>query len=119
MRRLLTGACGGNGIDSGDWAFCKVGQSYMKNVVPAVEELSSRKKRVLIVELYLASSAKTIHDIGTKMGRDRAAMENPRGESSKTANPFESLDVRFSEKGIAEHPEAASWVLECAREAIR
>ncbi len=109
MRRLVTEACGSRGITSGDWAFCEVGQSYSRNVVPRIKEFGEQKKRVLVVGLYLASSAKTIHEMGMKLGsRNRET----------ASDPFEGIEVRFSEKGIIEHPDTPQWVLECAKAAL-
>ncbi|MDR0870924.1 MAG: CbiX/SirB N-terminal domain-containing protein [Planctomycetaceae bacterium] len=114
MRRLLAAACGGKGITVGDWAFCEVGQSYMRSVVPVIKSMAKEKKRVLVVGFYLVSSAKSIDKSGTAMG----AMGSRRGTSGESKPPLDGIDVRFSEHGVIEHPATAAWVLQSAADAL-
>lgn len=119
MRRLLAQACGTGKITCGDWAFCEVGQSYMQNVVPVVKGMAKERKRVLIIGFYLVSSAKAIDRMGTMLGRGRpqsAVGSSPSTEPPKP--PFEGIDVRFSEKGVIEHPSMPLWVLKAATDAM-
>ena len=120
MRRLTKVVTENGGINTTKVAYCGVGQTYARDVIPVVQELGKNKKRVLIVGFYLASSAKSIHDMGSRM---RMGRRGPNADSENAAappaNPYEGIDVRFSEKGVIEHAETPRWVLECAAEAIR
>jgi hypothetical protein len=102
MSRLLTRACGSSGITAGQIAYCEVGQSYQRNVIPVIRELSEQRKRVLVIGFYLATSAKTLND--------RAA--------ATAVNPLEGIDVHFSEKGIIDHPKVPEWILTTGSEAL-
>lgn len=131
MRRLLTGVCGSTKIARGNWAFCGVGQTYKQNVVPVIQKLAESKKRVLVVGLYLALSAKSIdsrsaaagepqphsHDHNHSHGGE-AHTHAPEKPAAEQKNPLDGLDVRFSERGIITHPEMPDWILQCAAEAL-
>ena len=110
MSRLLTHACGSVGITAGQIAYCEVGQTYRQNVIPAIRELSEHKKRVLVVGFYLATSAKTLNE------RAAAMPDGQRGQAAR--NPLEGIDVRFSDKGIIDHPKMPEWILHTADEAL-
>ena len=134
MSRLLVRACGSSGITAGQVAYCKVGQTYQQNVIPAICELSEQKKRVLIIGVYLATSAKTLHE--------RAAARTDTSPTQSAANPhvhdhahdhahehehhhhghdftcLEGMDVRFSEKGVIDHPKTPEWILQTGSDAL-
>lgn len=110
MKRLLKEAIDSKEISDGKYVYCGVGQTYRKNVVPVVEEMAKDKKRVLMVGFYLSSSAKSIHDSGMRMGRGRDAEQLP--------NPYEGIEIKFSEKGIVTHPQTPNWILETATQAL-
>ncbi|GHT23984.1 hypothetical protein FACS189419_08590 [Planctomycetales bacterium] len=116
MRRLLVEAVGSKGITKGDWAFCEVGQSYSRNVIPEIRRLAGEKKRVLVVGFYLVSSAKSIDKIGTMMGQSGRRPGGQEGGEKKP--PLDGIDVRFSENGVINHPETPQWVLQSAAEAL-
>ena len=106
MYRLLIRACGSSGITAGQVAYCEVGQSYRQNVIPVIRELSGRKKRVLVIGVYLATSAKGLNE--------RAAVR----PNDSAANPLEGIDVRFSDKGVIDHPQTPEWILQTGSEAL-
>jgi hypothetical protein len=81
-----------------------------------VQRLSEKNKRVLVVGFYLVASAKTIHQWGISSTRFGGVYPAENSETPKS--PYEGLDVRFSERGIIDHPEMPNWVLQCAVEAI-
>jgi hypothetical protein len=110
MRRITTYCCGQAGIDYGDWAFVEVGQSYIQEGIPSIVEAARHKKRVLVVGMYVSSSARTIHE--RAMGRTPDA-------SSRFARFFQEHDVEFSTQGVVTHPDAVRWVLETADRALR
>ncbi|MDR3234671.1 MAG: CbiX/SirB N-terminal domain-containing protein [Planctomycetaceae bacterium] len=121
MRRLLAQACGSKGITKGTWAFCEVGQSYMWSVVPVIKQLAESRKRVLVVGFYLVSSAKTIDRAGTSMGRRGGGGPGGPGgqEGGERKSPLDGIDVKFSERGVIEHPDTPNWVLQSAKEALQ
>ncbi len=102
LLKLLVAGCGSKGITRGKWVDCQLGQSYFRNVVPAVKDWAENRKNVLMVGLYLASSAKSVHDAALRRA----------GEG--LTYPYEGIDVCFSKKGIIDHPGMADWVWEAA-----
>jgi hypothetical protein len=110
FNRLLTRACGSSGITAGKVVYCGVGQTYRQDVIPAIQELSEEKKRVLVVGVYLATSVKSLNDRAGAM---------PGGMRETPArNPLEGIDVRFSEKGVIDHPKMPQWVFQTASEVL-
>lgn len=108
MRRTMAYCCAHAGIDYADWAFVGMGQEYM-DAVHAVLEALEHKKRVLVVGLYVSSSAKSIN---------RRAMRIARSTSKDTANPLEGKPVVFSEQGVISHDGVVEWVLDSATAAL-
>ncbi|MDR1491634.1 MAG: CbiX/SirB N-terminal domain-containing protein [Planctomycetaceae bacterium] len=119
MKKLLKAALESKNIAEGEYAYCGVGQSYKENVVPAIQKLAEKKKRVLIVGFYLVSSAKTIDQAGSRM---RSFRRNRQSESSEkpaeNKSSLDGLDVRFSERGVITHADMPAWVLQTATEAL-
>ena len=124
MKRLMNVASEKSGVTTVENVYCGVGQTYARNVIPVVQKLGKDKKRVIVVGFYLVSSAKSIHDAGSRMGRMGMGRgmerENPAAatNTNPSANPYEGIDVLFSEKGVIEHPYTPQWILECATEAL-
>ena len=114
FNRLLTRACGSSGITSGNVVYCGVGQTYRQDVIPAIRELSEQKKRVLVVGVYLVTSAKSLND------RSAVMPGNPHEPSGgrSASNPLEGIDVCFSDKGVIDHPKMPEWVLNAASDAL-
>lgn len=108
MRRLTTHYCGTTGINYGDWAFIGVGQEYLSQGVPAIQAALEHKKRVIVVGVYLSSSASKIHQRCVATLRQRGAK----------AEPFEKDRVVLSDEGIIGHPESLRWVLDTAYAAL-
>jgi hypothetical protein len=112
--RLLVRACGCSGITTGKVVYCGVGQRYQQNVIPAIQELSEQKKRVLAIGVYLATSAKSLNERA-------AAPRSTRSDNSPAptaTNPLEGIDIRFSERGVIDHPKTPEWILNAASEAL-
>ena len=123
MKRLMDVATEKSGITTVENVYCGVGQTYVRDVIPVVQELGKDKKKVIVVGFYLVSSAKSIHDSWSRMGRMSMGRGMGRENSVATnanppANPYEGIDVLFSEKGVIEHPYTPQWILECAIEAL-
>jgi len=108
MRRIATNCSGETGIGYGDWAYIGVGQEFRHNGVPVIETALQYRKRVLVVGLYLSSSADRIYQrqIAPKSGKDAVS------------NLFTGKDVVFSEATIIQHPEFINWVLDSAYAAL-
>lgn len=109
VRRIVTHCCGRSGIDYGDWAYVEVGQSYLKEGVPTVMKAAARKKRVLVVGLYVSSSAMSIHQRGTK---------GLHSTPPAIARFFKGNEVALSKEGVVTHPDALAWVLQAAQSAL-
>lgn len=109
LRRIATYCCGRAGIDYGDWAYVEVGQSYLKEGVPAIMKAAAQKKRVLVVGLYVSSSAMSIHQRGTK---------GLHSTPPAIARFFKGHEVAFSKEGVVAHPDALGWVLKAAQSAL-
>jgi len=108
MRRVTTHCCGEAGIGYGDWASIGVGQEYLSQGVPAIRSALEHKKRVLVVGLYVSSSAAKIHQRSAGMKRQQAT----------AASLLEGKDVVFSDEAIVAHPELLRWVLKAAEAAV-
>ena len=124
MKRLMNVASEKSGITTVENVYCGVGQTYTRDVVPVVQKLGKEKKKVIMVGFYLVSSAKSIHDSGSRMGRGMMGMRRGNTDANNSnppaaaADPYEGIDVLFSEKGVIEHPYTPQWILECATEAL-
>lgn len=111
MKELTTKACGRFGLAQGDWAYCEVGQSYSETVRPLIRKYSSEGKRVLVVGLYLATSAEKINAIAQKMTSNTQPIIDERDEGN-------SADVVFSKNGVIDHPSCAEFILNIAESAL-
>ncbi len=92
-------------VAAAERANCQVGQSYLQNAIPAINRLAGRSKRVLVIGMYVASSAKEIHQ--RAMGRNGEEVSKPFG-----------VNIRFSENDIITHPQAVTWVFQSAEGAL-
>ncbi len=108
MRRVVTCCCGQSGIDYGDWAYIAVGQEYHSAGVSAIQTALQHKKRVLVVGLYISTSAAKIY---------ARAVAMPCHHESKS-DPFQGQDVVFSDATIVAHPALMQWVLDTAGSAL-
>jgi hypothetical protein len=108
MRRVVTACCGEAGIGYGDWAYIGVGQEYLSAGVGVVQAALEHRERVLVVGLYVSSSAARIHE------RSVAAMR----EREPDFDPYRGKEVILSEAAIIEHPAFQRWVLQTAQSAL-
>lgn len=112
MRRIVTYCCARTGIAYGDWAFCEMGQSFQQEVVPAIIRAARHGKKVLVVGLYVSSSAELIAT------RFLNSLRSTGGTTQRRENPLNGINVVFSKKCVAEHPAAAAAVLDAALGAV-
>ena len=110
-RRIATFCCGQCGIDYADWAYCAVGQTFWEEAEPVIARAAEHKGRVLVVGLYVSSSAKRIYERAVKK------VEGLMGTEFKS--PFNEMDIVFSSKGLVDYPATADWLLKTARETLR
>jgi hypothetical protein len=110
VRRVAAFCCGQCGIDYADWAYCAMGQTYLEEALPALIRGSEKKKRVLVVGLYVSSSAQWVHERAMKRasGPIRTAIEDA----------LEGTEIVFSKRGIVDHDATANWVLQTAANAL-
>jgi hypothetical protein len=112
MRRVTTHCCGAAGIGYGDWAYVGVGQEYPTHGMAAIQSALQKKQRVLVVGLYLASSAQRIHQ------RSAATVHDMTHQRQPDAPQFHGRDVVFSSEPIVEHPGLLRWVESAANAAL-
>lgn len=121
MRRLLIEAAGSKGITVGDWLCCGMGESWNREVAPVIRKMAKDRKRVIVIGFYLVSSAKSISRAGERRGPARPAggtANETAGPERERRAPLEGIDVRFSERGVIEHPYVPQWILQSASEAL-
>ncbi len=110
LRRIgsfLSGQCQ---IDYADWAYCAVGQTFMEEAYPAIISASEAKKRVIVVGLYISSSASSIYA--------RALRQQNERNRSAIEEELAGRDILFSQKSLVEYDKIAGWVLDCAAGAL-
>ncbi len=107
LRQVAARCCGETGIGYSDWASIGVGQEYRSNGLAAIRSALEHKKRVIVVGLYISSSAARIHQ-RSMGGKQRAA----------DSDPLHGKDVVFSNEPIVTHPELLRWVLQAAHAAV-
>ena len=112
-KRVATFCCGQTGIDYADWAFVEMGQSFVHDGGGAIARALEEKERVLVVGLYVSSTAKSI--AGRALSGKKA--HGPMGMS--TENPFDPERLALSGEGIIAHPATADWVIETAMDALK
>lgn len=110
-RRVATYCCGQSGIDYADWIHCGVGQTFWEEAAPAIQKASEHKKRVLVIGLYISTSAGKIYASAKKV--------NQHGNGGEQKEQLEGINVVFSEKGIVDYPATADWLLGAATEAVK
>ena len=109
-RRVATFCCGQCGIDYADWIYCAMGQTYLEEALPALTRSGEKKKRIIVVGLYVSSSAKSIHENAMRQASDETRMEFEK--------LFEKTEVVFSEAGLVEYEATAMGVLQTAIDAL-
>ncbi|MGQ9762940.1 MAG: sirohydrochlorin chelatase [Thermogutta sp.] len=89
------------GITLGEWCYVGVGQGYGPKAIPRLVEMTSNGQRVLVVALFLASSARQFHE--------RWVQQEAGGD-----DPLKDRDLAFSDRLLTEHPalvdDLVTWV---------
>ncbi len=111
MRQIATYCCGTTGIAYGDWAYIGVGQEYPTQGLAAIHSALEKKGRVLVVGLYLGSSAQQIHERSAAMAH-RLAQHQPDMPS------IHERDVAFSREPILSYAGLLDWVQSTANAAL-
>jgi len=107
VKRVGTYCCGRTGIDYGDWAYCAVGQNFFEAAAGTIAEAAKHKKRVLVVGLYVSSSAKSVYERALRLAK---------GTGGGTfRNPLVGIDMALSDKGLVHHAATVAWILDAAR----
>lgn len=106
MRRVATHCCGELGIGYGDWASIGVGQEYIANGLPAIQNALKCKERTISIGLYLSTTASQIHERGMKSLRNATHVHT---------TDISAENVVFSDSAVINHPSLFEWVLETAR----
>lgn len=101
VRRVTAYAAGRAGIDYADRAYCEMGQSFWETCAPAITRAAKAKKRVLVVGLYLSSSADSI--------RLRARERAPEGALKAFDGGLAASEVVYSSSGVITRPYLADW----------
>lgn len=104
LRRVTTYCCGAAGVRYGDWACIGVGQEYRAKAVPAIANAKKHKKRVLVVGLYLSTTASRIRR------RAMAAVSNPHNPAPDAPDDR----VVLSDASVIDHPALLDWALTSA-----
>jgi len=108
LRRVTSHCCGQSGISYADWACVGVGQEFAARGVPAITRAAEARKRVLVVGLYLGSSAADI----SRRGRTNSQHGGVRPD------PFEGQPVAFSTIPLVAYPGLLDWSVDAARRAL-
>lgn len=108
LREATTRSCGEVGIRYGDWACIGMGQGYASEGVAAINRAAARKPRVLVVGLYLSSTARDLHERALHSIHQR----------SPGLDPFHGADVAFSTRRLTDDPALVRWVIEAANAAF-
>lgn len=104
-RRVLDFVQSKTGIPSGEWCFIGVGRGYGPKAIPKLEEMTGKGQRVLVVALFLASSARQFHDrwVQQEVGGD---------------DPLKDRDLAFSDRLLTEHPALVDDLVTWVRQAL-
>ncbi len=92
-------------LSAGDWCYVGVGQHYGSQAVPKIKEAMRRGQRVLVVAIFLASSARHFHE--------RWVQQEANGN-----DPFQGREVVFSDQLLTQHPALVDDLIQFVREAI-
>ncbi|MCC6125152.1 MAG: hypothetical protein IT426_09340 [Pirellulales bacterium] len=109
MARIAAYCCGRTGIDDGDWAYIEMGQEYLSEGVAAVERGLKNKSSVIVVGLYLATSAEQLH---------RSVVARAMAQKKIESDPLAGKPVAFSSEGVVRHPGLSQYVLDAAVKAL-
>ena len=104
-RRLIGFVQENVGLSAGEWCYIAVGQGYGSQAVPKMEQAIARGQRVLVVALFVASSAQQFHE--------RWVQEEAGGH-----DPFQGRHVVFSDQALTQHPALLEDLIHLVRGAI-
>ncbi|MDR1382271.1 MAG: hypothetical protein LBJ67_00270, partial [Planctomycetaceae bacterium] len=87
------------------------------------KQMAENRKRILVVGFYLASSAKSVDQMGSRMSSFRRFGGRRQGnaeevETTESRSLPEGIEIIFSEKRVIDHSEMPTWVLQSATEAL-
>ncbi len=108
--RVASFCCGITGIDYADWGFAAVGQSYFENCVPAILDAANEKEKVIVVGLYVSSSASDIHNRAMSMGNNMI--------TKMIKDTLKKQNVEFSTNGLVNYTPTAQWIIDRAENAL-
>jgi sirohydrochlorin ferrochelatase len=109
MIGIASYCCGRMGIDCADWAYVEMGQGYAGKGVEAIQRGLARKKSVLVVGLYLSTSAEGIY---------RFAKATAKKSGDSETDPLAGKDVRFASEGVIRHPGLSERIVKSAAAAL-
>ncbi len=92
-------------LSAGDWCYIGVGQHYGSQAVPKIEQALTNGRRVLVVGLFLASSARQFHERWVR-------------QDAGDTDPFQGREVVFSDQLLTQHPALVEDLVYFVREAI-
>lgn len=104
LRKVATHCCGQTGIDYADWASIAVGQRHAENGLPAIWRALECKPRVLVIGLYVSSTAERVHE--------RAVKHLRRGLGEELEKAISEGKVVFSNQPLISHPGLVEWAIE-------
>jgi len=108
LRHVTTYCCGEAGISYGDWVSIGMGQDYQAETAPVIKAALEHKKRVLIVGLYLSTTASAIQQLSAKAA-------NPHHPPL----PFSQQTVALSDAAVVDHPELLlRWISETTKNVL-
>ncbi len=108
MRRVTSRCCGESGIRYGDWASIAMGQEYGQ-ALAAITRAKEQKQQVLVVGLYLATTAAKIHQ--------RSARGHHHGHGPAAGNQGPDPRLSLSTQALINHPALLDWVVKTAQSA--
>ena len=88
-----------------------MGQTFWEEAARGIAQAAEHKGRILVVGLYVSSSAKRIYE--------RAMKKAEKLMGAEFESPFKDMDIVFSNKGLVDYPATADWLLKTARETLR
>lgn len=108
--RVASFCCGKTGINYADWGFAAVGQTYFEECMPAIINASNEKEKVIVLGLYVSSSADDIHNRAMSMANDMF--------SKMMKEALKDKSIVFSTNNLVNYPPTLQWVINTAENAL-
>ncbi len=108
--RVASFCCGRTGIDYADWGFAAVGQTYFEECIPAIINASNEKEKVIVVGLYVSSSAADIHNRAMSMTNDMF--------TKTIKETLKDKNIVFSTSNLVNYTPTLQWVIDTAENAL-